>query len=84
MNANKQKYLLYRNFNKNKKYFESVHTRLKKIVQEKTYKPLLIFGKAAQQAKNVTVQICFKSCLRFCEIIFPKKTLLLKNIAQKN
>ena len=51
MCMNKQNYLLYKYSNENKNYFESVHTRLKKIVQEKTYKPLWMFGKTAYKAK---------------------------------
>ena len=37
MLMNKQKYLLYEYSNENKKYFEPVHNRFKKIVQEKAY-----------------------------------------------
>ena len=51
MCMNKKKYLLNKYFNENKKFFEVVLTRLKKIVQEKTCKSLLMFEKTAQKAK---------------------------------
>ena len=47
----KQKYLLYEYSTENKKYFESLHNRLKKIVQGKAYELLLMFGKTAKKAK---------------------------------
>ena len=51
MLMNKQKYHLYEYSNENKKYFEPVHNRFKKTVQEKAYKLLLMFGKTAKKAK---------------------------------
>ena len=62
---NKQKYLLYVYSTENKKYFESLHNRLKIIVQEKAYNLLLMFGKTA---KKVEV-------LNDCVKIAPKKLL---------
>ena len=49
----KQKYLLYRYLysTENKKYFESLHKRLKQIVLEKAYKLLLMFEKTAKKVK---------------------------------
>ena len=63
---NKQKYLLYVYSTENKKYFESLHNRLKKIVLEKAYKLLLMFGKTAKKVK----------LLNDCVKIAPKKLLL--------
>ena len=44
----KQKYLLQEYSTENKKYFESLHNRLKRIVQGKAYELLLMFGKTAK------------------------------------
>ena len=63
---NKQKYFLYVYSTENKKYFKSLHNRLKKIVLEKAYKLLLRFGKTAKKAK----------LLNDCVKIAPKKLLL--------
>ena len=62
---NKQKYLLYVYSTENKKYFESLHNILKKIVLEKAYKLLLMFGKTAK-----------KKLHNDCVKIAPKKLLL--------
>ena len=45
-----------------KKYCEPVHNRFKKIVQEKAYKLLLMFGKTAKKVKllNDYVKIASK------------------------
>ena len=62
---NKQKYFLHEYSTENKKYFESLHNRLKKIVQEKAYKLLLMLGKTAKKAKllNDYVKIAPKKFL---------------------
>ena len=52
-------------FTENKKYFESLHKRLKKIVLEKAYKLLLMFEKTAKKVK----------LLNDCVKIAPKKLL---------
>ena len=60
---NKQKYLLYLYSTENKKYFESLHKRLKKIVPEKANKLLLMFEKTDKKVKllNGSVKIAPKN-----------------------
>ena len=72
---NKQKCLLYEYSNEIKKYFDFVHNRLKKIVQEKAYKLLLMIGKTAQKVKllNDYVNIAPKKLNILPEIFSLKK-----------
>ena len=64
MCINKQNYLLHKYSTKNKKYFESVHARLNKVVQEKHTSLCWMFGKTSPKAKLLNGYVT----------IAPKKT----------